>query len=446
MTSVEKQKSFIEGELTQLILANNDEFRNCSLVESKATTSPQLDGFMAIIFKLNMIVQCQETLEKRTHEMIVKLMKGSEDFRTTSKSFTQFGNEVYIYGKVIPTFGAFLDKRNTAIEWRNWCPKVYYYYYGKVPSLSNIPESVLVLKNISPLGFRNPTSRLELDADHLFFMLKTIGEYHALSYAMRVADEAQLKKLVSGIVPLVYEDKGNVENLYDVNYKVGLHRLFDFLDRRPELNVGRMKEELEVLRRKYSKCPTKLLDLLRHDDYPYSVIEHGDYNRNNVLFRYDDKGSKPLDMRMIDFQEVRYGSPAFDLSFFLYMNTSASIREQSWEDLLRYYHTSLFKCLTDILKCDENDERLKVYRFENFLQHFSRFAIYGVLVTIHFLPWMDCCEEECDELSKHFELNMKSQEFWNIATTAGGDASNEKILSAVKHASKMGYLTFLLND
>ncbi|GAB0091536.1 uncharacterized protein DMENIID0001_063910 [Sergentomyia squamirostris] len=446
MASVNKQKDFITGELTRLILAENEEFANCDLVESKATTSPQLNGFMAIIFKLSIIVECQQSRERKNYDLIVKLMKGSEDFRTWSKGFTQFGNEVFIYGKVIPAFGNFLKGRKTSIEWRKWAPKVYYSYYGKVPALSDIPESVLVMENISPFGFENTTSRLELDLDHLFFMLKVISEYHALSYAMRIENPDKLDKLVEGIVPLSYQDPGNDKNLYDILHKIGLTRFLDFLDRRPDALVGKFKEEMEVLRRKYQNCPTKILDLLRRDDKPYSVIQHGDYNRNNVLFRYDETTKKPLEMRMIDFQEVRYGSPAFDLSFFLYMNTSAAIREQSWEELLQYYHSNLLKCLKEILDCNETDDRLQVYSYEAFKQHFSRFAIYGVFISAHFLPWMDCSEEECERLSHHFETDMKSQEFWDISMIAGGDKSNEKILSVAKHASNMGYMRFLLEE
>uniref|UniRef100_A0A1L8DN30 Putative juvenile hormone-inducible protein n=1 Tax=Nyssomyia neivai TaxID=330878 RepID=A0A1L8DN30_9DIPT len=444
MTSVEKQKEYIEGELTSLILSNNDEFSGYTLVESKATTSSQLDGFMSIIFKLNITVQCNETLEKKNRDLIVKLMKGSNDFRTRSKSFIQFGNEVYIYGKVIPAFCKFLENKKTSIEWEKWVPKVYYSFYGVVPALSNIPESVLVLENISPLGFMNPTSRLELDLDHLFLMLKTIAEYHALSYAMRILDEEQLKSLVDGIVPLAFQNDDNEVNLFDVVHGIGLARLFDFLDRRPDVYTGTMRDELEVLRRKYLTCPTKMLDRIREDDYPYSLILHGDYNRNNVLFRYD--GTKPVDVRMIDFQEVRYATPVIDLAFFLLMNTSATTRDTHWEELLHFYHRILFKSIVEIVGCDENDERLKPYLFEPFHKHFSRLAIYGVFLTAHFLPWMDCSEEECEKLTYHFETNMQSKEFWDISMIAGGDASNEKILNVVQHASKKGYLRFLLDE
>ncbi|XP_055689470.1 uncharacterized protein LOC129793458 [Lutzomyia longipalpis] len=445
MTSIERQKSYIEGELTKVILANNDEFLNCKLIQCEATTSPQLDGFMAIIFKLNIVVQCQKTLQEKCYDLIVKLMKGSHDFRIRSKSFIQFGNEVYIYGRVIPTFGEFLANRNTLICWEKWIPKVYYHFYGSVPELSLIPESVLVLENISPIGFRNPTSRLELDLEHIYIMLKTLGEYHALSYAMKLLNEEKLKELVDGIVPLCYQNEDNEESIYDVMHKVGLTRLFGYLSRRPEVNTGNLREELEALRVKYFNCPTKLLDRLRDDDPPYSVIHHGDYNRNNVLFRYDNS-KKPLEMRMIDFQEVRYGSPAFDLSFFLYMNTTTATREQSWMELLRYYHTTLFRGLMEILQCDKLDERLKPFSFELFHRHFSRFAIYGVLISAHFLPWMDCSEEECELLSNLFVQNMRSPEFFDICLTAGGEGSNEKILSVVQHASKMGYLRFLLEE
>ncbi|MBO8695574.1 phosphotransferase, partial [Staphylococcus aureus] len=58
---------------------------------------------------------------------------------------------------------------------------------------------------------------------------------------------------------------------------------------------------------------------------PMSVLCHGDFNRNNLLFRYDD-GGRPVDALAYDMATMRYGSPVLDLSFFLYMNADRQTR------------------------------------------------------------------------------------------------------------------------
>lgn len=65
------------------------------------------------------------------------------------------------------------------------------------------------------------------------------------------------------------------------------------------------------------------------------------------------------------------------------------------------------------------------------------------MVAIHFLPWMTCPEDECNELSTLFESNMNDPKFKELAMIAGGQFSNERITDVIKHASKLGYMEIL---
>lgn len=62
-------------------------------------------------------------------------------------------------------------------------------------------------------------------------------------------------------------------------------------------------------------------------------------------------------------QETRYGSPAIDLSFFMYMNMDPVNHAPLWDKLLKYYHESLMKSLLSLLQCaDPNVAELQPYR------------------------------------------------------------------------------------
>lgn len=80
---------------------------------------------------------------------------------------------------------------------------------------------------------------------------------------------------------------------------------------------------------------------------PTAVLCHGDFNRNNLFFRYDDSG-KPVDAMVFDMATIRYGSPTFDLSFLLYMNTDSQFRDEHWDKLLDTYCASLATAVTDV--------------------------------------------------------------------------------------------------
>lgn len=129
----------------------------------------------------------------------------------------------------------------------------------------------------------------------------------------------------------------------------------------------------------------------------------------------------------------------------MYFNSSEKERYELWGDLLRTYHTSMFSNLSTILKASSKTKQeisdiLHHYSFEKFQSHFSRFAFYGVMLCLHFLPWMLCSEEECERLSKLFETDIHGEEFRKVSVEAGGDEVNMRLLAVLRHACEMGYI------
>lgn len=382
------------------------------------------------------------------HHIVVKLMKGSVEFRTTSKSYTQFSNEVFIYTDVIKAYKKLLKNENipkSAIDPDKWVPVLYFGDYNLYPSLSDTYESILAVENLKVLGFRNGP-RLELDKQHIFMMTKTIAEYHSLTYAMRINKDPKLWELKKGIKPLPFNEPDGSKNIFYIIYRIGLDRFFEYLDRSPEhQEPEQFRQDMEVLRKKFMENPTDIMDRMMVDDKAWSVILHGDYNRNNIMFKYEKETGyeNPLELRMIDFQLIRYGSPACDISFYLYFNMTPELREEIWDDVLKYYHDNLIASLATILHVPKFDHMLKGYSYENFLKHISNHMFYGTMICFHFLPWMMCSEEECNKLSGLFEKDMLSKEFYDYGLIAGGDEPNLRMTLAAKHASSKGYTKFL---
>lgn len=236
-------------------------------------------------------------------------MKGTDEFRTVSQSYTQFKNEIYIYDKVIPCFDKFLkDNKVQTVKPSDWIPHVYYCEFGNKTGLSSMRESVLALENLKPKGYRSGP-RVDLDESHLKLMTKTIAQYHSITYAMRITKNPQLQQLIDGITPLGFVGANGDSNVYQIIYEIALDRLFQYIDNTPEhLTDDKFVQDLENLRSKYAKEPLLLMEQFRKidNDDIFSVILHGDYNRNNVLFKYDANESydNPTNVKMFDFQVV----------------------------------------------------------------------------------------------------------------------------------------------
>lgn len=136
-------------------------------------------------------------------------------------------------------------------------------------------------------------------------MVKNIASYHAVSYAMKIRKDPNIQRLADGLTPLSFMSSDNQElESYKHLFTIGMQRVFEFLEATPEHQkdlqfVASMKSFKDQF---YDKPMILMERFLKQDEF--SVILHGDYNRNNVLFEYstEDGFEDPKNIKMIDFQ------------------------------------------------------------------------------------------------------------------------------------------------
>lgn len=382
------------------------------------------------------------------HHVIVKILKGDENFRQLSKATLMCTNEVIVYRDIIPVFKKYLKDNDVTFfnpeDW--WTPRIYYADYGVFEELGEGVETIIAMENLKSTGYRMGP-KIDLDEPHLRLMIKNIALYHSVSYALKIRKDPKLEELASQLAKFPYYTEEGGELLsYKRLITVGMNRLFELVEKNPKYQLSEtFVADVKRLKEKHFDCTGKLMQSFINPDDDFSIILHGDYVRNNVLFKYDNPEGfdNPTNIKMYDFQEIRYATPVIDLAFFMYMNTPESLRAKLWDSLLQLYHDTLIESLTHILKCDKNDERLKPYRFENFMDNFNRHAFYGIGICLHYAPWMSCSDEECAEIAHWWETDMYGDEFFKITQICGGQAVDERIVGFVKHASDRGYMKII---
>lgn len=308
-------------------------------------------------------------------------MKPPSSARTELDVGNQFVNEVFIYKNVIPTFFAKFQTKLKSIDKKLWCPRIFLTEIGKYAELSDERETVLVMENLAENGFRLGP-RVNLTPEELTLMTKAIAQFHACSFALRINDDPDFKTLINEIIPFEFQSGSRSSA-----YCTALERLFIYLDKNPEeIDNETFARNLKLLKTKYGKVPLKLMNRFLQSDNIFSVILHGDYNRNNVLFKYQENTA--VDLRFIDFQEVKYGSTAIDLSFFMYMNIHPNLfANELHERLINLYHVNLIKSICELLDCEQEDLRLSSYSWNNFYAHYKKFAMYGAMVATMFCKY-----------------------------------------------------------
>lgn len=381
---MENQIKFIENYVFPKIIAESKELNDLKFINASISRSSAIDGFMGNIIFASLEFETKDRKCERLN-VVVKLMKPPSLLRTNMGADYQFINEVSVYKNVIPTFLSKFQNKFRKIEKSLWCPQVYLTEIGKYSELSETTETILVMENLSEKDFRLG-ARNNLTKEELILMTRSIAEFHACTYALRVNNDPDLEKLINGLLPFSFEKEPGRAS-FNRMYLTGMERLFNYLDSNPEeIDNDTFRKNLNFLRTEYGSAPIKLMERFLRSDNMFSVISHGDYNRNNVLFKYEENTA--VDLRFIDFQEVKYGSPAIDLSFFIYMNMQPSLFESGLNEKLIYlYHERLIKSLCELLECDQQDERLSTYCWDNFSEHYKQFALYGAMVSVMFSKW-----------------------------------------------------------
>lgn len=78
-----------------------------------------------------------------------------------------------------------------------------------------------------------------------------------------------------------------------------------------------------------------------------ATICHGDCWTNNFLYKYDGNNDI-VETCLVDFQLIRYGSPALDISNLIFCCTDKSLRQNHMETFLESYYKELLKSLRSL--------------------------------------------------------------------------------------------------
>jgi hypothetical protein len=188
---------------------------------------------------------------------------------------------------------------------------------------------------------------------------------------------------------------------------------------------------LDRLKNRLEHAGQHLLNLLQPKE-PLAVLCHGDFCRNNILFHYNS--GKPCHAVLFDLQQLKYASPAIDLSLFMYLNTSSELRNQHWDDLFGEYHATLTRTLARILGCSV-EELLPDYGLDEFQKDFAAHGFYGYMICSYFLGEMSVDREEQVDFSVMCRRNVR--DLAQVYISQGGERVSQQLADILKHlASK----------
>uniref|UniRef100_A0A0K8T795 CHK kinase-like domain-containing protein n=1 Tax=Lygus hesperus TaxID=30085 RepID=A0A0K8T795_LYGHE len=332
--------------------------------------------------------------------VVVKTQLQDEESREAADTAIQFFNEVTMYKIILPKLGG----HELAIA-----PKM---YYGEASGGEAYDKDLIVLEDLRPKGYKVP-SKVWLDYDHVSITMKKLGQFHGLSYKLKRTSPEKFQQLANSL---------RTKKLLGIDAvcKGSMLRSFQqVLDNNPPYSVAS-----RAYRKLSSKSASELSTSLNMAQEPFAVITHGDFNKNNVMYTYDETG-KVVDVKFFDFAYSMFGEPTMDISFYLYLNTSPDLRLQHWSDFLSIYWDGVTSVIED-----------PGFTYDEFLKNFSQKAITGLIPSSFYLPLL--LNPGCLDKEEHRKL--PEEEKVNFFVTLGGDESTAAITAIVRHLLDSGYL------
>lgn len=187
----------------------------------------------------------------------------------------------------------------------------------------------LKLKHFELLNLRQQP----LTFKHMSLVMKALGKFHAISFALKDQQRDKFKQLSS----LVYDQ-------YWTNFKDDFQAIYEFTFNYFKTCMEKLKrfDLLEKLNKAAGEnpCGTALKMATGPLAEPYAVICHGDVTTNNSMFRTNEQGN-PIDFKLFDWQFSRYASPVTELVPYLMCSTTKELRAKHYDDFLKIYHESL---------------------------------------------------------------------------------------------------------
>ncbi|XP_054268105.1 uncharacterized protein LOC128989959 [Macrosteles quadrilineatus] len=370
--------SWLNEKYLKDILKSNEEFgvSNGELSIQSYVTGPGVErgrNFASNITKVEIDYNVDGLKDSLKISLMIKVPLTNDNLDTLAQ------NELDMYNEVIPLM---CELANLTVT-----PKRY---------KSSIPE-YLVLEDLNAAGYTMCDSIKKLDYKHVKAALIAVAKFQAASITVKHNSPRLIEQ--NGAETVYTHDPQYAEifkpqilmRLYGVAKVLqtinGCEKFGDIL-----LDTG---EEFWDLIVEVFKPTNKL-----------NVLNHGDFWTNNILFKYDSSGCIS-DVKLVDYQLRRFGSPAIDLLYLFWTSADDGARMRMFELLEMYRHT-LNGCLAET-GCPERLGRLELK------EHVSKCSPIILLLCLY-LPLIFPDPEDPFDVSKIETLGENSLSSFDFDT------------------------------
>lgn len=345
------------------------------------------DGFQGVMVRVTIEGRRTETGTDQL-TVVCKMPPASEVRRRQSNTAVVFRKEIYVYERLLPALINFQESKGIqAPDGFFEFPKCYGTYANEETG-----DYVIVMEDLRTTGYEMWNKYESLDFEHARMAVSELGRFHAMSFVLRDQKPeifAEFKRMQAHTV-LDMLDNDISQSFLKNNYYTAIGTLETD---ETEL-IGKMKHLKETYLQKMTVCTAD------GAAEPFSVINHGDFWNNNIMYQYTTLNGKkiPSGIRFIDWQITQCCSPAMDLMYFLFSSTERELRRQHYDQLIDAYYES---CSATMQRLGSDADHL--FRFEDFNAQMKRFAQYGFIMALIVIPFIVVKATDIPDMSELIE-------------------------------------------
>ncbi|KAK6621462.1 hypothetical protein RUM44_001269 [Polyplax serrata] len=377
MEALQRRDSDISLAFFQEVLGQSDpDIQLTSLQVSEA--SGRGDNYTSMVYR----VRATGTRNKQpwSKSFVYKCLPTSRIRREAFKSDALFLNEVSFYTRVLPAMLKFQSSRG--------CDD-----FNEVPKVFLAKEDVLVLEDMKQRQYVMADRKKFLNVEHCEAVVKALAKFHGLSLGMKSLEpELFQSEVVDSVTECLFKTEN--EEWYRDYYKSATENAVEFVKECLVTTEDRTKY-LDKFENFLDESFFGRMVRLVQPEEPISVVCHGDCWTNNILFKYTETGQLSR-LCFLDFQLIRYGSPALDLVNFLYVCTSSVLRSSHMNYLIGVYCDTLKGFL---LKLGSSSDLFGGLDFTDIIhQEIHRCGKFGLGLAVDMIPISTCDSDQAPDL------------------------------------------------
>jgi thiamine kinase-like enzyme len=325
---------------------------NIKILNSNVTEASSVNGSTILKAKVQ---YSSNKIKDETVNFIVKLSSNAKNVFVDNTTFT---TEIKMYQTIMEMQRLFETSGENVV----FAPRMLYYSQEPVPNV--------VLEDISAAPKSLVTINERLDFDETKKILLKLARWHAASFQVAKDTKMKLDEYNVGLFNVNSEGV----NLIHSNFRLFVDEIKSWT------GYEKYAAKLEKLSPKFLKYGKTVYKANGPSD-GYNVLNHGDFNYKNMLFKKNDINHKVYDALFLDFQLSIWATPAIDLYSLLYMIASDETRLNHENELLELYYSEFIDTLRRV------GLMTKVPTLLEFRVELLKHKFLEVVLAICFLPY-----------------------------------------------------------